>query len=748
MNTIVLKGCRSQPLSAYLKSLAVLRILAKQADPSVMCWWQGRILHIASELGTEALEEFFVSRYKPTPIVSPWNGGSGFDEDDDEVFASIAKSSDGRLAAYRETIGRVQQLNLSKRSSELEAVMDELGAEPDKRTVANILRLVRPLSTNRKAGVRKTIKKELIPLCRDNLPDEAVDWIDAAIAVNSAGDLAYPPLLGTGGNDGHLDFSGVFMKCISSLILARSKEQSLELLRNALYGTSTSSLMSIKVGQFDPGHAGGSNQGSGRKGVAIDDQAANPWDFILLMEGSIMWASGVTRRMRASSRHQGRLASPFTVRSISVGDSSVSGKDKTAGDNSRGEIWAPLWRQPTGFGELQMFLAEGRADIGNRPATNTIEFAEAATSLGVDRGVNEFIRYDLLTRRGKSYLALPLGHFSVQKRDESDLVRELEDILRRLYMPGSGSEPAGLHAAKLLLHRAAFDLLRNGGPGKVKELVAAMGHLQAVLPSTERAGRPSRPFGGLRGLSPRWLQAADDGSVEVRLAVALSSIGGRGGVGSLRSNLEAVDPTHESAWATGHGQVAWQGNSLSARLLSVLQRRVLDAQRLNITGGVLRGRVALHPRDVAAFIEGRVDEGLLEDLIFGFSSVDWTPPQTQDICGELRGRWAVPVRSTLVPRSWAILKLLFLGELLRAGPNSVQIEPDPSVLELLRADRVGDACISAARRLYSSGLNPASTDFSDRAGEGVRVGAALLFPVRQNELLRLQPLRPRRSVQV
>ena len=68
-------------------------------------------------------------------------------------------------------------------------------------------------------------------------------------------------------------------------------------------------------------------------------------------------------------------------------------------------------------------------NIGRNMAANSIEFAEAVRSLSVDRGISDFVRYNLLERRGNNYLALPTGVFNVHYKEESSLIRELNPLL-------------------------------------------------------------------------------------------------------------------------------------------------------------------------------------------------------------------------------------------------------------------------------------------------------------------------------
>ena len=60
-----------------------------------------------------------------------------------------------------------------------------------------------------------------------------------------------------------------------------------------------------------------------------------------------------------------------------------------------------------------MLFSEGRAMVGGRIAKNTIDFALALGSLGVDRGLQSFIRYAFLKRYGDSFFEIPLDIFQV-----------------------------------------------------------------------------------------------------------------------------------------------------------------------------------------------------------------------------------------------------------------------------------------------------------------------------------------------
>ena len=619
---------------------------------------------------------------------------------------------------------KVMEASLQELQSRTQLPKNSVQADKDR--AAAIRRLLQPgrrSRTRAKQLHRAAGKAEIVRACRNLLGEKALAWTDAAIVVKGNQDLAYPPLLGTGGGEGRLDYTNAFMSCIASLLLSPDPGSRPEaLLRNALFGEPTGDLAIASFGQYDPGRAGGFNQGFE---IETKDFPINPWDFILTMEGAIVWAAGVARRNATDGGAS--LSTPFAVRSKPVGYCSAAERDGTA---ARAEVWAPLWQRPAGYNEVRAIFAEGRADVGRKRASHSIEFAEAAASLGVDRGVSAFMRYSLVKRRGDSYVALPAGRFPVQERSESDLLRQLDPILERVdrFLRGFKNEsPARFSSARRAIDEAMFSVLLHGGPIRLKQLLAAMGRLERLFAERDLTRKP-KLNSPLTGLNPRWLLAADDGSIEIRIAAALASIGPTGAVGPLRANLSPVDPERPYRWAKGKGQTSWVGHSLAARLAATLERRMMDGERLDCRANPLWGAMPILTEDALGLVDGDVDESLLEDLVFGLSWVDHR--LVSEVRVTLKERWRVPVRRRIIPRSWSLLKLLFLpGNLPGPGGREVEVRPEPSILRLLRAGRAGQACLVAARRLYAAGLTPVQSRFPDGV-DGTRLAAALLVPVR------------------
>src|SRR6267154_1138728 len=105
-----LEGCRPSPLAHYFKALAVLRLVGEQADASARGFWKDDVFHLVTTLDRNALETFFLEKYEPTPMIGPWNGGSGFYEGDWIVGReALRRNSAPRFAMYREAIEAVLQ---------------------------------------------------------------------------------------------------------------------------------------------------------------------------------------------------------------------------------------------------------------------------------------------------------------------------------------------------------------------------------------------------------------------------------------------------------------------------------------------------------------------------------------------------------------------------------------------------------------------------------------------------------------
>ena len=63
---------------------------------------------------------------------------------------------------------------------------------------------------------RGAVKAQLVATLRARLPESTLSWLDAALVLSAGGVLRFPQLLGTGGNDGRLEFTNNLMQRLVS----------------------------------------------------------------------------------------------------------------------------------------------------------------------------------------------------------------------------------------------------------------------------------------------------------------------------------------------------------------------------------------------------------------------------------------------------------------------------------------------------------------------------------------------------
>jgi CRISPR-associated protein Csx17 len=715
MNTIRLTGCRPEPLLAYLKALGIFRLVAEQADPTARAAWQQDVFVLQTALSEAELLAFFTERYTPTPIVAPWAGGSGFFKGDNvKAVDAIARSDNPRLELYRQVIGQVRAI--LKGQGQIEKPQGEA-------------------------------KDNLLRVYRRALPDEFLAWMDSAIVLQNEGQK-FPPLLGTGGNDGRLDFTQNLMQRLVDIGFVEETlaEESEGWLQNALYGTPAQGLLKNAIGQFDPGRAGGPNATQGMDG----DARVNPWEYVLMLEGSLLMAGSATRRLDANARD--KAAFPFTVNASAVGQGSLN-----AGEDARGEMWLPLWGNPARLSELRHIFAEGRAQLGRRQARNAVDFARAIAGLGVDRGLTGFTRYGFLKRSGKSYLATALGRFETHtSAGHASLLAELDEWLERFGRACDGENvPARYGAALRRLEEAIFQYCRHGGPARFGEMVRALGACERELSSNHDKpgviGKNLYTTQPVPLLSPEWLAAAQEDSPEFRLALALAAMRETGVVGALRANLEGVTRQKWGwAWAEPQDRYAtvWSATSLPRNLQAVLERRMVDATRAGLDELPLESGFPARAEDVAAFLVRQTDDARLEEWLWGLMLIDLAQARPADLVRAEPSALPQPL-----PRAYALLKLLFLpGDCALQTADGRPLRPEPAILSHLRAERLPEACQLAARRLRASGYvslpGPVSgggarvPDYSVPKPMLERLAAALLIPLSNPGRLQALVLRP------
>lgn len=703
MTTLALAGCRPEPIGSYLKALGVLRLVAAQVDPSATGWWEGDTFRLDSTLDADGLVLFLGQGYRPTPVLSPWNSDSGFKEAGSKAttaLLAVEAGDDPRLEDYRQAI----------------AVVRDILQSP---------------------GWAERAKAEQVMLLRNRLPDAALEWLDAAVVLRPESP-AFPALLGTGGNFGRLELSPTFIGRLQQVLDAtpKARERSASWLRASLFEDGAPVLRGDALGQFDPGAAGGL-----RADVAGGKPLTNPWDFVLLIEGSLIWASGVARRLSGATSV---ASTPFTVAPSAVGQGSLA-----TGERAKAELWAPLWAEPLGLPALRRLFAEGRISWSAGQARNGLDVVRAVHTLGVDAGISEFVRHVVAERMGQSPLAVPVGRFKVRADPQVHVLASLDRWVRLLRRAASApSAPSSMVRAANLVDRAMFAAVSSWRPRSLQDLLGAVAAAEALCGRTER-GRTEGIVPPLDWLSPQeWLPVLDDGSPELRLAasVALASVvltrhegivGNRlATVRSLVRPIEVVardkDRFGRVQWAREEAQIAGLGTRPVLPVLADVLVARSEAARVLDPDGAERP-MGIEPwfaltrsagrGDAEALASGAIDPARLSDLL---EALLLLRPDAQ-----VDHRWRVHEESArMVSPAWRILAPFFSRHEVHVSGKVKRLRPAPDWVRGLVSGGLEQVLGAALLRWRMAGLPPVYTAQSvpviARRVDGISLAAALL----------------------
>jgi CRISPR-associated protein Csx17 len=673
LNDIALPGCTSTPLASYLKALAVLRLVAEDAehgDPEAMGYWRDDQFVLRTKLSRDQLCEFFLAHWKPTALVAPWGARSGFYGGDSEKTArhalqAIALTNTERLQPFREAIGFVQEV--LKREGFTEKASDEK-------------------------------KLELLNLCRRAFPEDALQWLDACYTLTSDG-RRFPPLLGTGGNEGSGSYVSGFAQQVLECVARRKHDDALgaALFARPTAGTSVDQT----PGHFSPEVAGGANQTSGFDGRLL----TNPWDYLFALEGTLLFASSATRRNEFSAP---QVSFPFVVAPHAGGSASYVLEEERPKQAKRQvmEIWLPIWSKPCGLIECRGLFSEGKATLGARVAASGLDFARAIASLGVDRGIEQFQRFGFLMRNGQSFFATALERYRLQRNPDANLISDLEhrDWLSKVQRYArDDNAPNTFRSATRQLDTALFAMTQGASRLTMQSVLRQLGRIEAALSTSAKARESVRQ--PAPRLSAAWALKADDGSSEFGIAAALAGLSlwndRRRITLETRRHLavvgDALNAEGDRAWTPESRLAVWSAGPIEANLAALLHRRRLEAQALGQEGEVLASPTGATCADVEAFLRGDTDDRRIAELLGGLACVDledFPPPRSAE--------------QIALPPAFILLKVLFTPESLlhRIGwlPQDKRLRLPAEIPPRLTANQPDAAVRIAWARLRALGV--------------------------------------------
>lgn len=708
----VLTGCAPTPLASYLKALGLLQIIATQKDPEVRGSWRNEAFVLVTQLGWEDLQRFLLLDYSPTPIFSPWLKDSGLYKDTKGVVSAIRQSKACRFERYRAAIAQA----ITVMQPMIDALRKPGGSGA---------------SSPRKSDTETfaDLKEPSLRRLRQQWRDGADLWLAAALAITSDGSASYSSLLGSGGNDGRLDFGYNAIARIHELFdfgdesgVARPAARGL--LNQSLIGT-CGRISKAKIGMMHPHGTGGANSTTGPDGESY----SNPWDFLLMLEGVTNFQAGTSRVLDASMPD--RITYPFAIRAHRAGNGSMAETEEASGE----EQWLPLWERPLTLPELQCILKEGRAQIGSRAARSPVDFARAVARLGITRGITRFVRYGHLQRNGRSCFAVPLGLIDVSSRPTVRLLDDIDQWLdQHRRRARDKNAPARHRDAEHRLADAAFTAAtQHDAPTAWQELLLAMTDIEKI--QATGTGIKAGPIPRLR---PEWIHAADDGSPELRLACALASAsadytkGNTPILGPIRHHflpLQRTDRWNARFATDGNDRlrhdvrVVAHGRNAIADLIAVAERRLLESKD---AGRLFRleapNAFAARLADLSRLIAGDLDVDRLLGLARALMAVNWaaasqaSAPRAPQPSSQL----------SLPPAGWATIRLTLLPWAL---PNGTSIAADPAILRRLAAGDATQAFALARRRLQSVGLVVGLPVTAVSTTTAQLWAASLLFPI-------------------
>lgn len=717
MRTLKLGGCAAVTLSGYLEALGLLRVVGTQADRSAKLHWERDTAVLTTVMTTAELARWLSEDYAPAPVVSPWNAGSGFADNGNSPAAEQAvrtfrESASPRFAALREAIHAGDRVVAEARARGWGG--GRFWAEDH--------------------------KPDVVRLCRAVFPDGALPWLDTAVTL-TAGDIRFSPLTGTGGNFGRQDLSATFLQRLALVIgPGADVARALDWAEAALQGREDVPYLREAVGQYDPGRAGGMLSSPGEK----DDDSgfANPWSFILSIEGTLLFASAVTRRFGAGADNG---AMPFLTRSSPVGYGTAA-----ADERAKGEQWAPLWQRPAYLSEVEHLIGEGRAQWRGRQARTGLEFSMAAAALGVDRGVSEFRRFVIVHRLGQNPLAVPAGRMEVRRHPEERLLREPYDWIRRLR---AVSLPAGVASAARRAEAEMFAVAAGGGPESLRRFVIEFGRLYLTVARSGTVREKIQPFRPRR--PGDWLAVLP---AEPELWVAagfatLQDLGPAGGDLSARALLGRVRERQVPGKGT---QIEWVRSpptgldvssvTLTQALAEAHRRRCVAAsgqaaprdpdEEETPDGSVAYAAGLMLP---AALVEGyalgRLDDALIAGYLNGLLALGCRHATDASWPAVEPGLWSPhPLLSALLP--FYASGPITIQQLARPGqepppPHEVSLSPPFSWPGQLIASNLAGVAADALLRLRLAGCPPVMrpTDVITMPADGTRMAGALLLRV-------------------
>ena len=348
--------------------------------------------------------------------------------------------------------------------------------------------------------------------------------------------------------------------------------------------------------------------------------------------------------------------------------------------------------------------------------------------------MTSFLRYGYLQRNNlATHFAVPLGRVRVLEDSAPQLIDDLSAWLDQLHRAARGSNaPARLiHAERRLADAVFAALTHDHTPNRWQAILLA-----AVEVETLQATGTALEMGPIPRLRPEWVAAVDDGSAEVRLALALGSAAAeydkRKPVDSVRYHLLPLEPKNAGRFQladkrlVNDPRVVATGRDPLRDLAAIVERRLIESAQKGQRRSRLVAASGCEARlnDLAQFLRGELDLNRLFGLARAFMAIRWD-------------RWSKAFQPKVNQRNhhpeecyleecWLALRLCCLPWEIT---ENLDIPADERIVRLLLAGDASRAIEIARQRLRSKGIRPPIYAGMTDPQTARRWAAALVFPI-------------------
>lgn len=564
-----LSGCGLTSLGDYLKALGILRKI-----PQAKGYWHNGDFYLKCSFDRAQLLDYLTEQRCFSPVLSPWNQGSlywagGLDDFSDKHFPG--------LGAVR----------------------------------ANYSEICSELGITKKGQIKKSKDLLLDAATKQIDNEEHQAWLDTVFCIehgtdkkgNPTSKTRYSAMLGAGGIFGTKDVANLYLQSAQALI--ELGEEARTRWESSLFGGAGAGVDArvSGLGYFPAAGLINDSKPSGLSPYSVAQGALETFcsyaDLVLVVEGLLVLSSTTVKVLEATEEAKSLYS--LVVWSLRGTDPAIGQAEESKGIR---EAWLPLWEQPMSARRLKVSLLAALQAPMSRSAPDAYDFAQNVAINAHKHGVKRFVRCPFLPRYGKANYAIMGDIF------EPGLSKVTLDAVRHWLNWASGFDPKRVPNGFVSLVRVAS--LKFGacveGRGSNLELLLALGAIERYM-ATSPGMR--NHISALPDLGEDWVEAIaleqtlDQPELQIALALA-----------SLQS------PTLRHFWRAekrGDGWVAkgyWK-HELIESLIAVQHHTRCDEQQKSFA--IRPQGIAPSLSALAAFVDGRCDDGLISSYLWGLS---------------------------------------------------------------------------------------------------------------------------------